>query len=310
MTLAARGDTPFARSVEWVALTPEERRRRAVEAARDRNEDVLWSLTVGHLALRGKAGSRVSAATLRTYRSGVRRFLAAAEGVSLLALPEDFPMLWLRQLEAAGFKPSSVRVWLAGARRLYAALSWVGAVRGNPLVGVTPAGDPVPAWEKRQPYADEDVARLIEHSRGVIRFLVLLCAHCGLRVSEACRLEWGDVDLAGGVLRVRGAKGAAERVVPLSSTAAREFGRWARSSGRVVERTPQGARAAMRSLCRRAGVQYQGLHSLRHSAGTRLYRETHDFEDVARFLGHSKLETTRIYAKWNDERLRSAVLRW
>jgi hypothetical protein len=31
---------------------------------------------------------------------------------------------------------------------------------------------------------------------------------------------------------------------------------------------------------------------------------------TARHLGHSKLETTRIYAKWSDRQLRETIGRW
>jgi len=52
------------------------------------------------------------------------------------------------------------------------------------------------------------------------------------------------------------------------------------------------------------------MHSLRHSAATRLFAETHDLEGTARHLAHVKLETTRIYAKWSDKRLRETLSRW
>ena len=66
----------------------------------------------------------------------------------------------------------------------------------------------------------------------------------------------------------------------------------------------------MRRLCALAGVTYMGTHSLRHQAGTRLYRQTNDLEMVARHLGHSELETARIYAKWSDKRLAESVDGW
>jgi integrase/recombinase XerC len=57
-------------------------------------------------------------------------------------------------------------------------------------------------------------------------------------------------------------------------------------------------------------VTAKGGHALRHAPGTRLYAETHDLEATARHLGHSKLETTRIYAKWSDRQLRETIGRW
>jgi integrase/recombinase XerC len=66
----------------------------------------------------------------------------------------------------------------------------------------------------------------------------------------------------------------------------------------------------MPALCQAAEVTPKGVHVLRHSAGTRLYAETRDLEATARHLGHSKLETTRIYAKWSDRQLRETIGRW
>ena len=45
-----------------------------------------------------------------------------------------------------------------------------------------------------------------------------LLASCGLRISEACRLDEGDVDLDEGVLTVRGSKFGKSRIVPVHST--------------------------------------------------------------------------------------------
>lgn len=63
-------------------------------------------------------------------------------------------------------------------------------------------------------------------------------------------------------------------------------------------------------LCVRTGVAYRGHHALRHCAGTRLTREGASLDDVARHLGHSALETARIYAKWSNEELRRRMAGW
>ncbi len=77
-------------------------------------------------------------------------------------------------------------------------------------------------------------------------------------------------------------------------------------------RAPQSAWRHITAVCDRAGVVPKGMHSLRHrhAAGMRLFAETHDLEETARHLGHVKRETTRIYAKWSDKRLRETLGRW
>lgn len=66
----------------------------------------------------------------------------------------------------------------------------------------------------------------------------------------------------------------------------------------------------LRRLCARAEVPYRGHHALRHYAGTRLVREGATLDDGARHLGHSALETARVYAKWSDEGLRRRLAGW
>ena len=174
-----------------------------------------------------------------------------------------------------------------------------------------PAKDSTAKWEKRQPYPPEAIDALTAAASPRDAVLVLLGAHAALRVSEACALEWPDIDLAGGALRVRHGKGDKARTVVLSSRVKVALARhWEDRSEKPVRLTEQGARAALRCLCIRAGVPYLGVHSLRHSSGTRLYKQTGDLETVARHLGHANLETARIYAKWSDERLKQAVASW
>ena len=70
------------------------------------------------------------------------------------------------------------------------------------------------------------------------------------------------------------------------------------------------ARRHLQTLCKLTGVEYKGVHALRHYAGTRLYAETGDLEDAARHLRHSNLDTTRAYAKWSDKTLKKTVGNW
>ncbi len=54
--------------------------------------------------------------------------------------------------------------------------------------------------------------------------------------------------------------------------------------------------------------QKRGIHSLRHSLATRLLKQGTPFPTIADILGHTSLESTRIYAKADVEALRSVAL--
>ena len=56
-----------------------------------------------------------------------------------------------------------------------------------------------------------------------------------------------------------------------------------------------------------APERYHGPHSLRHLAGTRLYRATGDLYVVAALLGHADVSTSQVYAKMDRSRLKEAI---
>lgn len=64
---------------------------------------------------------------------------------------------------------------------------------------------------------------------------------------------------------------------------------------------------------RLAGVKFRtaqkrGMHSLRHTLATRLLEKGTPFPTIAEILGHTSLESTRLYAKADVEALRSVAL--
>lgn len=120
----------------------------------------------------------------------------------------------------------------------------------------------------------------------------------GLRIGELVALTWGDVDLRGLRLRVRGTKTAAGmRWVPLPEWFAME----------VTERTPledrhadlpvlaaneQTVRGAMRRACRDAGVAHYSPHDLRHRYISLLIAAGTPVPIVKLVVGHVKGSTT------------------
>lgn len=304
MTLQLYVKDSLAPSREWVNLPPEERRRRAMMAATERNLEVLWALTRAHLTR--QAGER-SVHTLRLYRVGLRRWLefTARQAVNVLHPDIEHADLWLRELEGERLKPASVRVYLAGARHLYAALRWTKATRDDPFIDSKPQRDKVRPQDKRQPYSDEDFLSLMHAAPLEMQVLLALAGTAGLRVSEITSLQWQDVHLDLAVVEVLG-KGQKIRNVNLSASLVallRQLGP-GQPEQLVIGRSPEAARKRVHTLCRRTEVKYLGIHSLRHTAGTSLHKAGFDLQDVAEHLGHSDVQTATIYAKWADDRLK------
>jgi integrase-like protein len=63
----------------------------------------------------------------------------------------------------------------------------------------------------------------------------------------------------------------------------------------------------LKGICRRAGIRQATLHSLRHSFGAHLRMAGVSRADIADLMGHKDLATTQIYAKVEQQHLRSVV---
>lgn len=147
----------------------------------------------------------------------------------------------------------------------------------------------------------------------------------GLRVSELCGTDIGDLDLDRGVVRVLG-KGSKERLVPMGDAAVAAVrdhlaradsqlgapgpGNPAVGCGPELFRNSRGKRLAPRDVRRivdRRSPVPTHPHALRHSFATHLLDGGADLRSVQELLGHSDLATTQIYTHVSRERMRTAV---
>jgi integrase len=302
--------TATARAKTWDSMSDADLRREAIKAANDRDTARLWSLTEAYLILHGRSGARVSPHTIDNYERGVRTLLEHWQGENILRPSRGAALRYVRELEDAGLAPGSIRIKLASARALYKALRWAGATDAAPFTDVKAPADPTPAEEKRQAYPEEAIGTLLEYASSRDRALVLLGAHGGLRIAEILGLRWSDVNLEAGSLRVREGKGRKSRTVRLSPSLAealRDYQAYSSSETVMPYRSANRARQRMKRLCKLAGVQYLGMHALRHACGTKLYRISSDLRVAAKHLGHASTATTQIYAKMDTRATAAAV---
>lgn len=326
------------------SLSDEELRRFAVSAAHERDAERLWDLMEAHLALRGSRGITTSHHTLRAYRSALEELLAAWQGENLLRPGRDAGSAYVQGLLAGqrpdvraqarrrasgrGRRPkegplarSTVSLRLAGARALYEALAWAGATEAAPFrdVSLGKPRSPLEANPNARVYSEAELTELLAACRDQQeRVIVLLGSHAGLRVSEMLALTWEDVDHRAGELVVRHGKGDKEAAVAMSVKLSAALLTYRRAQElnapvphHVLElRSQFGVYNRLRKLCGKAEVSFKGVHALRHSAGTRLYRQTGDLGQVQDHLRHATLDMARHYAKSDRRKLAANLADW
>jgi len=143
----------------------------------------------------------------------------------------------------------------------------------------------------------------------------------GVRVSELCNMEYREVQLERGYVRVTG-KGNKQRLIP--------FGEWANErlvhyieagrpffakgkdddikalfiSNRQKPLTRQGFWKLLRRYARGVGIQRAiSPHKLRHSFATHLLERGADLRAVQAMLGHADITTTQIYTQVSRARM-------
>lgn len=160
------------------------------------------------------------------------------------------------------------------------------------------------------------------------RVLLVIFYGCGLRRNEGYHLDVGDVDLDRKCVHVRKGKARKERFVPFNATNARYMEEYIHEGRLQLIRsktegalfvTVNGKRQSTESMVvRLQEIQRRSddermkerpitLHGLRHSIATHLLQGGMSLEKIARFLGHSSLESTQIYThlmEHEDEHVR------
>lgn len=154
------------------------------------------------------------------------------------------------------------------------------------------------------------------------RTLLAVFYGCGLRRNEGAHLRLDDIDLEARTVRVRKGKGHKERLVPLSKAGARQVQDWILDHRPLLagqERTDAlfigtgGSpltggrlyhclkRLQQRTTSAELRAKAIGLHTLRHAIATHLLAAGMEIQKIARFLGHSSLESTQIYTHLAEE---------
>lgn len=134
-----------------------------------------------------------------------------------------------------------------------------------------------------------------------------LCYGCALRKTEAVSLKISDINFEQKTIHLKQGKGYKDRLIPMSKKIYDSLQNYIYNHHRYFTRRTQyvypfGGKAleeALQMLVMQCDEQIQNkkptLHTLRHSIATHLLQNGMSIEHIARFLGHSSLESTKIY---------------
>lgn len=172
--------------------------------------------------------------------------------------------------------------------------------------------------KKKKAYTEVDLEKLRQacnnkRDKAIMAFLT----STGCRISEAVGLDRDSVDLEKLECVVHG-KGNKERSVyldPVTGMLLRQYLEErtdddpALFHGQRGRLTNNGVRRMLHTLSDRAGVQNVHPHRFRRTLATKLTRKGMPIQEVAKILGHEKIDTTLKYVALNDEDIKEAYRR-
>lgn len=175
----------------------------------------------------------------------------------------------------------------------------------------------------KKPYSAAEMEALKRHAASQ-RDLALLeiMYSTGARIGEIVALNRDQINLAGRDAIIYGQKGKKERYVYLTESCCYHLRRYL--DGRtddnpalfVGSRTPcrrltkSAVQAMLRKLGAVTGVDHVHPHRFRRTLATDALERGVPIEQVQEILGHSKIETTRIYCTVTEEAVRSSFRRF
>lgn len=240
----------------------------------------------------------LSCGTIQKYLRDVRAFAGWLDGRDV---NKELATQWKEPLVAQGYAAATVNSMLAAVNTLCRFADWPDC-----RVKFLKIQRRIFRAKSRELTAG-DYRRLVNAAlcggRERLALLLETLGATGIRVSEVAYIT---VEAAAAGRAVISLKGKI-RTILLASKLCRKLLKYARkneiASGEIfITRSGKGLSrkqiwAEMKGLCQKAGVEATKVfpHNLRHLFATAFYRASKDIARLADVLGHSSVETTRIY---------------
>lgn len=236
--------------------------------------------------------------TIEAYLRSLTRFAEWADG---RAVTKELAMEWKTALSEAGYRPISVNAMLAAVNKFFTCMG-----REDCKVKYLKLQRQM-FRKSEKDLSKEEYQRLVQaaHEKGDLRMELILETICatGIRVGE---LKYITVEAVRAGVAEIALKGKI-RTILLPHRLCRKLQKYAKqqkiASGKLfltqdgLPVSRQSIWTRMKALCEAAGVERSKAfpHNLRSLFARSFYGSCHDVVRLADVLGHSSIETTRIY---------------
>ncbi len=265
-----------------------------------------------------------SDSTLKQYVSEIRAFREFSKKGFCDVATMDIRRYLAVAKEYKGNKMSTIQNKIRYLNSFFSFLHTEELINRNPMAKLE-----MPKIEKiyEKPFSASDLAAIRKQCQNVRDLAIVEFLYStGLRVSEACSLNVGDIDFSKKEFSVIG-KGKKQRTVYISEHAAyhlNEYLRWRAAHEGIsimeLKKRPlfstlsrpysRMSKRTIETLCKKlgsvAGVSNTHPHRFRRTFATDMLKRGMKLEELAKLMGHSKIETTMVYCTVLQDNVRSS----
>ena len=262
---------------------------------------------VGHLSIE----KNYALNTISSYKRDLLKFssfLSKKEVLDFKMIDPDVLNIFVMELRHSNTSGKSIKRYLSSIRVFFNFLIEVGEVQTNPALLIK-----TPKVERDLPKTVDfdDLKKMMtinstqyKELRAVL--MIELLYSCALRVSELVGINFEDIDMDEGFVKVMG-KGGKARFSPMGQTTIDVLKRYIKqrpncatnalfinqNNTRISTRTVQNV---VKKRALQVGISINvHPHMLRHAAATHFLQSSHDLRTVQEFLGHKSIKSTQVY---------------
>ena len=262
---------------------------------------------VGHLSIE----KNYALNTISSYKRDLLKFssfLSKKEVLDFKMIDPDVLNIFVMELRHSNTSGKSIKRYLSSIRVFFNFLIEVGEVQTNPALLIK-----TPKVERDLPKTIDfdDLKKMMtinstqyKELRAVL--MIELLYSCALRVSELVGINFEDIDMDEGFVKVMG-KGGKARFSPMGQTTVDVLNRYIKqrpscatnalfinqNNTRISTRTVQNV---VKKRALQVGISINvHPHMLRHAAATHFLQSSHDLRTVQEFLGHKSIKSTQVY---------------